>query len=399
MKTLSTLLLTTALTGIAFAQTLEVSPTGNVGVGTSTPRGKFDVVGLGGLVVAGQNLDPIIYELSWFKNTGSLLLGWNRTAGGGEIDFISNRSAGGDGGFVFYDYTNDGVLNPLMTLKGNGRIGIGTQNPSAKLSVTSEGDARLDFFSTAGSVSVINAVSNGDANVGRWLSINPTGGNVGIGNYSPYSRLMVGETLEGNAFSATLRTNAGDLGQTVNSEVSLASFGFRSANQSALGVHARRAVAGWNWESTAVGFSYDVDHTWRAGGAAIWMHSNGSVGINTWSQPTHTLTVNGEVKSKGYFIDTSNWSDYVFADDYKLASLDEVEKHIKKNGHLPGVPSEAEVVSKGLDLGKMSAVQMAKIEELMLHVIALNKKMDAQAAQVKAQAEEIRLLKSSRKDQ
>ena len=275
---------------------------------------------------------------------------------------------------------------------GDGRVGIGTQNPSAKLSVTSEGDARIDFSSTVGSVAVINAVANGDTNVARWLSINPTGGNVGIGNYTPRSRLMVGETLDGNAMSATLRTNAGDLGQNANDEFSLASFGFRSAHQSALGIHARRVVNGGDWGSAAVGFSYDVDHTWRAGGAAIWMHSNGNVGINTWTQPTHTLTVNGGVKAKSYETTPGSWSDYVFAEDYKLTSLEEVEKHIKEKRHLPGVPSEAEVVSKGLNLGEMSAVQMAKIEELMLHVIELNK-------QVKAQAEEIRQLKTGRKEQ
>ncbi len=124
----------------------------------------------------------------------------------------------------------------------------------------------------------------------------------------------------------------------------------------------------------------------------------GNVGIGTYG-PTHKLTVNGQVRSKGFITDTSNWSDYVFAEDYKLTSLHEVEAHIKEKRHLPGVPSEAEVVSNGLDLGKMSAIQMAKIEELMLHVIALNKSLEAQSNQVKAQAEEIRLLKSARNGQ
>ncbi len=108
----------------------KITPNGNVGIGTTTPRGKLDIAGVGGLVVAGTNLDYNGYDLSWFKNTGSLLVGWNRTAAGGEVDFISNRSGGNTGGFAFYDYTNDGALNPLMTLKGDGQVGIGQCCPT-----------------------------------------------------------------------------------------------------------------------------------------------------------------------------------------------------------------------------------------------------------------------------
>jgi hypothetical protein len=98
--------------------------------------------------------------------------------------------------------------------------------------------------------------------------------------------------------------------------------------------------------------------------------------------------VNGKVKSRGFITDTSAWSDYVFESDYRLASLDEIEAHIKKTKHLPGVPSEKELVEKGLDLGAMSAAQMAQIEQLMLHVIEMNKKL-------KSQAEEIEQLKAA----
>ncbi|MBL7887457.1 MAG: hypothetical protein JNJ52_11970 [Flavobacterium sp.] len=81
---------------------------------------------------------------------------------------------------------------------------------------------------------------------------------------------------------------------------------------------------------------------------------------------------------------TVNWADYVFADDYKLAPLSDVEKFIKKNNHLPGIES-AETLSKdGLDLGDMQAKQMAKIEELTLYVIQQNKEIEELKAQMKA---------------
>jgi hypothetical protein len=63
----------------------------------------------------------------------------------------------------------------------------------------------------------------------------------------------------------------------------------------------------------------------------------------------------------------------VFADAYQLRSLGEVEAFINKNKHLPDVPSAIEVVEKGVDLGKMDALLLQKIEELTLYMIELKK--------------------------
>jgi hypothetical protein len=70
---------------------------------------------------------------------------------------------------------------------------------------------------------------------------------------------------------------------------------------------------------------------------------------------------------------TSNWSDYVFNKDYKLLSLGEVETYIKKNKHLPGVPSAEEVVKDGIDMATMDAKLLEKIEELTLYMIEMKK--------------------------
>lgn len=67
------------------------------------------------------------------------------------------------------------------------------------------------------------------------------------------------------------------------------------------------------------------------------------------------------------------WADYVFEDDYELMSLDKVEEFINTNGHLPNVPSAAEVEKNGINLGEMDALLLEKIEELTLHMISLKK--------------------------
>lgn len=70
------------------------------------------------------------------------------------------------------------------------------------------------------------------------------------------------------------------------------------------------------------------------------------------------------------------WADYVFAADYKLKPLSEVEKFIDENNHLPNIPSADELVKEGLDLGKMQALQMEKIEELTLYLIEMKKEIE-----------------------
>lgn len=67
---------------------------------------------------------------------------------------------------------------------------------------------------------------------------------------------------------------------------------------------------------------------------------------------------------------TANWADFVFAPNYRLASLASVEKYIDQHHHLPDVPSAQAVVSNGLDLAENQAKLLQKIEELTLYVIA-----------------------------
>lgn len=73
----------------------------------------------------------------------------------------------------------------------------------------------------------------------------------------------------------------------------------------------------------------------------------------------------------------ANWPDYVFAPDYKLAPLEEVESFIQENQHLPQVPSAATVEKEGFELAAMNALLLKKVEELTLYLIEQNKKMEA----------------------
>ncbi|MFD1631682.1 hypothetical protein [Pseudopedobacter beijingensis] len=72
----------------------------------------------------------------------------------------------------------------------------------------------------------------------------------------------------------------------------------------------------------------------------------------------------------------SSWPDYVFEESYHLPSLKETEKFIKTNKHLQGIPSAKEVAQDGLNLADMNAKLLQKLEELTLHIIELNKRIE-----------------------
>jgi len=69
------------------------------------------------------------------------------------------------------------------------------------------------------------------------------------------------------------------------------------------------------------------------------------------------------------------WPDYVFEKGYELKPLTEVENFINTEKHLPGVSSAKTIAENGLNLGEMQKMQMEKIEELYLHLIALEKRV------------------------
>ena len=94
---------------------------------------------------------------------------------------------------------------------------------------------------------------------------------------------------------------------------------------------------------------------------------------------------------------TSNWADYVFEKDYKLLPLNEVEKFVKINKHLPGVQSAKELAENGIDVAEMQSKQMEKIEELTLYIIEQNKKLEKQNDEIQTLKTQMSLLIQKKK--
>jgi len=117
--------------------------------------------------------------------------------------------------------------------------------------------------------------------------------------------------------------------------------------------------------------------------------------IGTTTQATgYSLSVNGKIACTEVLVQAyASWPDYVFSDNYKLMSLADLEKSIRKDKHLPGLPSAKEVESSGIKLGDMQSRLLEKVEELTLHMIDQNKQiieLQQELKALKAENESIR---------
>lgn len=136
--------------------------------------------------------------------------------------------------------------------------------------------------------------------------------------------------------------------------------------------------------------------------------NNGTIGIGQFNTqlPADGISTDG-VKYKLFVKDgirtervkvdisaSNGWADYVFAKDYKLMPLKELDHFISTNGHLPEVPTTEEAIKNGIELKEMNILLLKKVEELTLHLIDQNKQLTDQSSQLKKQNEEIEALKT-----
>lgn len=107
----------------------------------------------------------------------------------------------------------------------------------------------------------------------------------------------------------------------------------------------------------------------------------GTVGLTCSDCSDYRLFVKNGIRTEKVKVDiaaNNGWADYVFAKDYKLMPLKEVETFISNNGHLPEVPSTEEAIANGIELKAMNILLLKKVEELTLYTIQQQKNIDEQ---------------------
>jgi len=74
--------------------------------------------------------------------------------------------------------------------------------------------------------------------------------------------------------------------------------------------------------------------------------------------------------ARRYKATAGTFADYVFDNNYNRITLTELEKYIIKYKHLPGIPSQAEVMAEGsFNVDEITLKNLEKIEEIFLYII------------------------------
>ncbi|WP_426475644.1 hypothetical protein [Chryseobacterium balustinum] len=131
---------------------------------------------------------------------------------------------------------------------------------------------------------------------------------------------------------------------------------------------------------------------------------NGNVGIGI-SKPQYKLDVKGKssfsdnmkidakLEAKEIKVTLTPTADFVFAEDYDLPKLEDVEKHIKEKKHLPEIASAKQMEKEGVNVGEFQIKLLQKIEELTLYTIEQNKELKKQANEIEKLKNELKAKK------
>ena len=175
---------------------------------------------------------------------------------------------------------------------------------------------------------------------------------------------------------ATRGTNTFDGWQTINGSVLIPGYGgFHIGNTGNSGDRMRLSLNNY-----ALFFDYYPRLHIRTGTGGpelevMTMLSNGNVGIGH-TNPGTKLDVAGTIRAHEVKVCLSQGCDYVFADDYDLMNLSDLNTFIKTNKHLPDVAPAAQMEAEGINLSEMNALLLKKVEELTLYVIELKNEID-----------------------
>lgn len=217
------------------------------------------------------------------------------------------------------------------------------------------------------------------------------GGNFGIGTSSPQSKLEVQSSGAIHSIYPTLVVKDISNRGTIFLESSTdnpTDFIFKNNNRFSWSISTRGSS-----ENYSLRIHPSINGT-SFSAPLLSLQTSGSVGIGTTFTGSHKLAVDGSIGAREVIVEAFSWSDFVFEKDYHLLPLEEVEKYIEKNGHLPDIPDEEEVLNNGINLGEMNVKLLQKIEELTIYLIKQNRELKSASQKIEELQIEISMLKN-----
>ena len=361
---------------------------GNVGIGAVTPderltfTGNAKLVGSAGLIkfetAVGGTGSPTV---STKYAPGLQFLREGTTTNLAKIEYVDTTNFAN-----FIRLRMGSTIENGITLNSSNHTGIGTNDPLARLHI--KGDTDIDEIA----IHAGNGLAGQTAAIQFYNTPLVFGGTVG-GPGTKKGFLMLDDedlkigTNSGNtAGKFVVRTAGGDrlhLDAAGNMGLGiadpLAKIHIAAGSDAGLISHGYLMLGPVTGSNLIFDNNEIIARTNGQTGSLILQNDGGSVRIGNVAVPSgYKFAINGkmvceEVKVK---LASSGWPDYVFADNYQLKPLQEIEKFILQNKHLPNIPSAAEVEKNGIEVGDMQKRMMEKIEELTLYVIQLEKQVN-----------------------
>jgi hypothetical protein len=314
-----------------------------LGVGNNTPGAALDVIDntAAGLGYPGQHMKIYGDQNGTIESTGG-------------FDFLFPN----DGGSNFRLRWSNGAADHMFVTY-TGKVGFGTTFPNP----------HADFQIATGNVG-IGGPNNFFLSPNKLLTVNgdvlfANNGPAGPNQYNGFSgfEIVGGDRVPSRRGISVKDDPNGDLTFFVN--------GFQTGNNAPPAFRFKNGILNGNQAPNA-----------SAASDLVTILADGRMIVGTKKQGTPSAYTNalfqvyGKAVSTEVIVTQQNWADYVFANDYKLPTLESVEQYVKINKHLPNVPSSKEIETDGLNVGEVSKIQMEKIEELTLYIISLKKEVD-----------------------